>query len=1472
MSHLFISSHTFKAFLCAALTVIAVASPLQGQTKKLYLPLLDASDTSDLGLAFVNPTLNEAQVTLVARTYNGAIITGSGITNPVTLTLPASSQKALRTVEIFGSKINGLTGWVELSASMPAVRGFFVVLDRDLTFIGGTELITTAASRLIFPKVSSVAVSPTQLTLVNTSSEPIHTLITLYRDSGQSVVSKIIDLPAFSGFTRSVTDLVPSVVGFEGYAIVDSAVGSDSEGPETLIGIETYRKTSDIALIRALPEAAQLRTGYLAHLASQGGYSTTLTLINIEAQDQVVRITAEALQVSGRPRIPSSITVERTLPPYARLQESVDRIFNLSGSSLIDGYIRFETPSDTSGVFAFLDYGTTDGVILSAVEAQGDPYSDLLFSQVAEGSGYYTGLALVNPNNRQSVVTLDIFNRSGSRTGSMVVNLRPRERKTRMLGELFQPSMNQLAGYIHITATRPIFAYQFFGSRNVSTFLANVSPQGVRLAPQATGRIVTASQGANVISSDGSPSVLIPPNALSADTPIGVAPLSVVDLPQPGPNERLVGAVDATPSGTTFRIPVRLNFPLNVQLPPGTPIPLLIFNQSNRQYAPTEFFAVVDASGRAVSAEVSRLATFAVSSPKNQLLTVSGLSALQGVPGTTVTIAGNGFSPSLSDNIVTFSGAGNASVRATVPTATPTSLQASVPDDAVTGPVVVQVGSLSSVGVLFTVPSNNPVPSDVSISPSTVWDRSPTDVRISGIGFLQNSVVNYDGEAIGAEFIDSTLLVITLRKKDLTRGVHRIEVVNPPPGGGTSDALDFNVCIGRSRRACGTPPPAQNEAPTVNAGPNQTITLPASANLNGTASDDGLPTGSTVTTTWSKVSGPGTVTFASVNARATTARFSAAGSYVLRLTASDTALSSTDDITITVNAASPTNLPPTVNAGPNQTITLPASANLDATASDDGLPAGSTLTRTWSKISGPGTVSFGNVNAQKTTANFSSAGTYVLRLTASDGALSSSDDVTITVNAAPPVSGSEFYVDPDYAGSPKNGSAARPWSSLGGTEWAAINNALTSRDVIVYFSARKASSDTDQVYGAPSEIDINNKTTNSFRLTLDGHSKYNTNDSAPSWQNYSGNAKARVRNFLSQNGSHTKRNKVTIDGFRISRTSGGTAVSICGDDWVVRNSDIFHTPGVNDGPLVLIVPTANGANQGTDWSCPLSSNITIENNVIHDSQGELVYVGGAGCSAEDSTGMSRCDGFPSHTNILIQNNNIYNGGVYGAQGDGIDVKAGISNLRIRNNTIYNLNDPSNAGIRAIVISGARTSDPDQNIIVESNLIYNVRAEDAAIALVDGWGTPKGVEVRNNVIANLQRGDGIKVYRGTNHKLYNNTIYKATGPGITVVTGSVSVINNLLVGNNGSGAQTSFSGTVTSTNNGYSNTFGGSCTNCVSGLSGAAFADAAGNNLHLVSGSAAIERGTSLDTFSTDKDNVARPQGKTWDIGAYQSAP
>jgi hypothetical protein len=94
-----------------------------------------------------------------------------------------------------------------------------------------------------------------------------------------------------------------------------------------------------------------------------------------------------------------------------------------------------------------------------------------------------------------------------------------------------------------------------------------------------------------------------------------------------------------------------------------------------------------------------------------------------------------------------------------------------------------------------------------------------------------------------------------------------------------------------------------------------------------------------------------------------------------------------------------TNTEPYVDAGMMQDIALPDNTvNLSGTAFDDGAPNG-TLTTTWTKTSGPGSVVFGNASALDTTAAFSEAGTYVLRLTASDGDLSTYDEVVINVEA-----------------------------------------------------------------------------------------------------------------------------------------------------------------------------------------------------------------------------------------------------------------------------------------------------------------------------------------------------------------------------------------------------------------------------------------------------------------------------------------
>src|SRR4029079_2522805 len=56
----------------------------------------------------------------------------------------------------------------------------------------------------------------------------------------------------------------------------------------------------------------------------------------------------------------------------------------------------------------------------------------------------------------------------------------------------------------------------------------------------------------------------------------------------------------------------------------------------------------------------------------------------------------------------------------------------------------------------------------------------------------------------------------------------------------------------------------------------------------------------------------------------------------------------------------------------------------------------------WSMISGPGSVNFADAHSSKTSVTFSTGGVYLLRFTVTDGELSASDDIQITVNGSDP--------------------------------------------------------------------------------------------------------------------------------------------------------------------------------------------------------------------------------------------------------------------------------------------------------------------------------------------------------------------------------------------------------------------------------------------------------------------------------------
>ena len=242
-----------------------------------------------------------------------------------------------------------------------------------------------------------------------------------------------------------------------------------------------------------------------------------------------------------------------------------------------------------------------------------------------------------------------------------------------------------------------------------------------------------------------------------------------------------------------------------------------------------------------------------------------------------------------------------------------------------------------------------------------------------------------------------------------------------------------------------------NKPPKANAGSDQTIHLPQqTVTLAGVVTDDGLPNPPAATSlSWTMASGPAQAAFSDASAATTTATLPALGTYVLRLTASDGELTAYDDVTVVAEAA-PTNQPPTVDAGESRSSTWPINwVSLLGSASDDGLgnPPG-TVTLQWSKQAGPGDVTFSAPTAAGTTATFSAAGVYTVRLTASDGELSGFDDVTvvigdgsgpalqvITPSATGSVSGYQAtgsLFDSQPAGVPSAGATSDPMGVTGG--------------------------------------------------------------------------------------------------------------------------------------------------------------------------------------------------------------------------------------------------------------------------------------------------------------------------------------------------------------------------------------------------------------------------------------------------------
>jgi uncharacterized protein DUF4082 len=108
----------------------------------------------------------------------------------------------------------------------------------------------------------------------------------------------------------------------------------------------------------------------------------------------------------------------------------------------------------------------------------------------------------------------------------------------------------------------------------------------------------------------------------------------------------------------------------------------------------------------------------------------------------------------------------------------------------------------------FTGTVNNPAPVLTSISPaSAAAGSSALTLTVNGTGFVNGSIVNWNGSPRGTTYGSATQLQAAITATDLANtGTAQVSVVTPAPGGGTSNNAVFTITM--------TSPPPPPTAPT----------------------------------------------------------------------------------------------------------------------------------------------------------------------------------------------------------------------------------------------------------------------------------------------------------------------------------------------------------------------------------------------------------------------------------------------------------------------------------------------------------------------------------------------------------------------------------------------------------------------------------------------------------------------------------
>jgi hypothetical protein len=427
-------------------------------------------DDSMIGIGFTIQYSQSATLNFTAIDDNGVLTSGQGITNPVTLSMVSQTQLPQLDAQVFGNGLSNSNsnGWIKLESTTPDIHGLFLCYDPSMTYLDGANFDNTQLTDIAFTDIQTDGYN--KISVINDNLENTTIAFDLVAANGTIRRSQSRVIPSQGSLAADVfDDLFPNDTPNTGDYII----------ARSFKGVQAFQvlrqKTGDTAALTAQDISAGSTILYAPQYASGGYIRTALSIINLDSVAGTV-----SFRFMGDDGVQLGTTKTLAIQPKGKLYIDDPNFFLTPAAGVtICGYV--EVASNGVRLIGSSTFGDSNRqTFLASLALISNPETSLFYSKITSNASFFTGLAILNPNQLDTVVMIEAYDAAGTLIGRDTELLNAGQRISRLLTQ-YIPALigkDQVSGYVVVTSDRPIASFSTLGTNNLSAMAAIAPTRG----------------------------------------------------------------------------------------------------------------------------------------------------------------------------------------------------------------------------------------------------------------------------------------------------------------------------------------------------------------------------------------------------------------------------------------------------------------------------------------------------------------------------------------------------------------------------------------------------------------------------------------------------------------------------------------------------------------------------------------------------------------------------------------------------------------------------------------------------------------------------------------------------------------------------------------------------------------------------------------------------------------------------------